>query len=71
MQLTPRQRVWIRRIARESSAGAGTFMGVGLSLALIYRRIDVWLIGMVVIGLAMSALGLLLIPLYAEDLEDD
>ena len=71
MQLTPQQRVWARRIARESSAGGGTFMGVGLSLALIYQRIDPWLTAMVVIGLAMSAFGFLLIPLYAEDLEDE
>lgn len=71
MQLTPQQRVWIRKTARALSGGAGTFMGVGLGLALIYQRIDYWLIGFVVIGLVMSAIGFLLIPFYAEDLDED
>ena len=71
MKLTPQQRIWARRIARELSAGGGTFMGVGLSLSLFYQRVDHWLVSLVAIGLVMSLSSFLLIPLYVEDLEDD
>lgn len=67
--LSPEQKVWVRRIARESSAGAGTLTGVGVGLGFIYQRVDVWIVGFIVLGLCMSLLGLLLIPLYVD--EDD
>lgn len=69
-RFTPEQKVWIRRIARESSAGAGTMMGVGLGLGLIYQRVDIWIVGFIVLGLAMSLFGFMLIPLYLDE-EDD